>query len=606
MAFYLAIEGGGTRTVGGFYDDTTLLAEATAGPSNPLAYGTAAAAGVISELATRLVTPGVEAYTLLAGIAGMMSEELARDMVGQLTTLPGLRHASITTDLHPLLYAHVPDRPGILAIAGTGSSILVHDGQGGFRRFGGRGQVMGDDGSGYKLGCAALQAIAHGEDGIAPPTSLQHGVPEALGLADAAALVPWSLAATKQSVAALASVVSEAAEGGDRVALECVQTQARLHARLTAAAAGTIAGDGTIPLFVQGGVIEHSELFRRYYFDYLSGTPRLTHEALRVRGHEAVLSLRGVNGAAPWCHEIGVDSPTLSSTEGQSENVAPIDQVDTATFVTSMVDHQRHVVRSLQQQHGALTKVVDKAGAALRAGGRILYMGAGTSGRLGVLDASECPPTFGTDPSQVVGIIAGGERALRDAVEGAEDDEVQGVADLQAQSPETQDILIGIAASGTTPYVLAALDHGRKLGCTTVLLCCNPQMAGHPVDHVIALATGPEVLPGSTRLNAGTATKVALNIITTGAMAQSGYVYAGCMVKMRASNIKLRARAVRMVAALADVSEARSAKLLEDAKYDIPIALIMAWHAVDASVARQRYQKSEGRLDEMIKESATP
>ncbi len=602
MAAYLAIEGGGTRSVAGFYQDEQLMGEAIAGPSNPLAYGPSATAGVILELAARLIPADQQDVTVLAGIAGVVSSEVARSVAAQLASSPVLKSVCISTDLHPLLYAQVPERPGILAIAGTGGSVLVHDGQGAFRRFGGRGPVMGDEGSAYQIAVGALRALARAEDGVGPQTALQTALPAHLALPDADALVPWSLTASKRELAALALCVADVAKAGDAVAHACICTQAERLAALVTSARRSLIGEEAVPLFTQGGVVEHCDVFRQHFFTCLGDQATIVPTALLLRGHAAVHRMAVGTEHCDWCFRSDRGAATLAPTEGQSDTVAPLDTLDSKTLVDTMIAHEARVGRALTQQADVLARVTDCAGEALRAGGCILYVGAGTSGRLGVLDASECPPTFGTAPEQVMGIIAGGEQAIRVGVEGAEDDQEQGRADISALDPTPADIVIGIAASGTTPYVHAALGFAREAGATTVLLCCNPLVTGVPCDHLIALPTGPEALPGSTRLNAGTATKVALNIISTGAMAQSGYIYRGQMVKMRPSNIKLRARAERMVQGLSGCSEVRARDLLEHADYDIPTALLMARHQVDVATAQAHYHKHDRQLHSAMEE----
>jgi N-acetylmuramic acid 6-phosphate etherase len=265
-------------------------------------------------------------------------------------------------------------------------------------------------------------------------------------------------------------------------------------------------------------------------------------------------------------------------------------------LVDAMIAREAMVGRALRQQADQLAEVVALAGQTLRQGGRLFYIGAGTSGRLGVLDASECPPTFGVEPERVTGIMAGDDIALRESVEGAEDDACQGVADLFSETPTPSDLVVGIAASGTTPYVRAALDAARAEGIPTVLLCCNPQIPDNAADHCITLPTGAEVLPGSTRLNAGTATKVALNIISTGAMALSGFIYKGQMVCMRPTNAKLRKRAERMVSMLAKVSEDEARRALEVANFHIPLALVMVIRGCALDEAEALHTLHKGQL----------
>ncbi len=600
MAWYLALEGGGTRTSAGLYEDDRLVAESVAGPSNPLAYGVATTAGVIASLARELIPPDVHNVTVLAGVAGVMSRRIAQDIAAQLAAVPRLGALCITTDLHPLAYAHFPDSPGMLVIAGTGASILVHDGTHRFVRVGGRGPVMGDEGSAYQIAVAALRAIARAEDGVGAKTPLQHMLPEALKLRDTEALIPWSLVASRQELAGLAKVVDRAAQDGDPVARACITAQARQLASLTLAALWQLPGADPVPLIVQGSVIEDCRLFRDTYLDGACCERRLALTELRFKNHRAVLELRHLAGDEDWCHRFAPDTSAVAPTEGACRGMEPIDLMSPTTLVDAMIGHEAMVGRALRQQASRLSDVVALAGQTLRGGGRLIYIGAGTSGRLGVLDASECPPTFGVDPERVTGIMAGDDVALRESVEGAEDDACQGVADLFARKPSPTDLVVGIAASGTTPYVRAALDAARAEGIPTVLLCCNPQIPESTADHCITLPTGAEVLPGSTRLNAGTATKVALNIISTGAMALSGFVYQGQMVCMRPTNVKLRKRAERMVAILASVSEDDARRALESAEFRIPLALIMVLRKCTLERAKALYDAHGGQLHAIL------
>ncbi|MDC0715126.1 N-acetylmuramic acid 6-phosphate etherase [Stigmatella sp. ncwal1] len=232
---------------------------------------------------------------------------------------------------------------------------------------------------------------------------------------------------------------------------------------------------------------------------------------------------------------------------------------------------------------------------ALRAGGRLLYVGAGTSGRLGVLDASECPPTFGSPPSQVQAALAGGRRAMTRAVEGAEDDAQEGAKAVRRFRAGPRDVVCGISASASTPYVLGALAEARRRKAHTVLVCCNPPQRGTSVDILILAPTGPEVVAGSTRLKAGTATKLILNALTTTAFISLGKVYRGRMVDVRPTNAKLRARAARMVAELTELSLAEAQRLLVSAGGEVKVALAMHFTKLEPQEARKRLRTSSLR-----------
>jgi N-acetylmuramic acid 6-phosphate etherase len=246
----------------------------------------------------------------------------------------------------------------------------------------------------------------------------------------------------------------------------------------------------------------------------------------------------------------------------------------------------RAVRTALPSVTGAARAVAD----ALRAGGRLLYVGAGTSGRLGVLDASECPPTFGTDPSQVQAVIAGGRQALTRAVEGAEDDKAAGAQAVRRFRAGPRDVVCGISASASTPYVLGALAEARRRKARTVFVCCNPPGPRLRVDFLILAPTGPELVAGSTRLKAGTATKLILNAITTAAFVSLGKVYRGRMVDVRQANAKLRARAVRMVAELTELPLASARRLLGAAGGSVKVALAMHFTGLGPEEARERLQ----------------
>lgn len=267
-------------------------------------------------------------------------------------------------------------------------------------------------------------------------------------------------------------------------------------------------------------------------------------------------------------------SRTLA-TEGVDERFSHLDEMDVDELARVMNDADRGVPEAVERALPQIIPAVDAIAGQFIAGGRIIYIGAGTSGRLGVLDASECPPTFNTRPEQVVGIIAGGDVALRSAIEGAEDDAEQGAADLAAIDVGPMDAVVGIASSGRTPYVLGALRHARSVGAVTAALSCNTDAEISAVaEHGIEVVVGPEVLAGSTRLRSGTAQKLVLNMISTITMVRAGKVMGNRMVDMRASNEKLRIRAVRMVAELAEVDEERATAALDDADWSVKEAVL--------------------------------
>lgn len=255
------------------------------------------------------------------------------------------------------------------------------------------------------------------------------------------------------------------------------------------------------------------------------------------------------------------------------------------------------VARAIPQ----ITALVEDLVQGMKQGGRLIYCGAGTSGRLGVLDASECPPTFCSDPGQVVGLIAGGDTALRSAIEGAEDQRDGAVPALTKLSLTEHDTLIGIAAGGTTPYIWGAIEHGKRQGATTAVLTCVPTDTLDPAevaraDHKIELLVGPEVLTGSTRMKAGTATKLALNMITTTAMLQLGKAWGNLMVDLRATNAKLLDRSIRIVASQAGITRDAAAEVLRQAEGRVKPALVMAIKGVGYDEATAMLDEHDGKL----------
>ena len=272
---------------------------------------------------------------------------------------------------------------------------------------------------------------------------------------------------------------------------------------------------------------------------------------------------------------VQVRSTQLSPTERRNPRSMKLDRLAVGDAVTLMLREEAKVTGALLKKQALLAKAVNVVAGAFRRGGRLFYVGAGTSGRLGVLDASECPPTFRTEPEVVQGIIAGGEVALRKAVEGAEDDAGAGATEMRKRRVSQKDVVVGIAASGTTPFVWGALHEAKQRGAATMLVCFNPNLsipAAWRPDVVIATDLGPEVLTGSTRLKAGTATKLVLNILTTLAMVRMGKVMSNLMVDVRPTNEKLRMRAVRIVRELTGADRRTAERALRECGWVIRAA----------------------------------
>lgn len=290
-------------------------------------------------------------------------------------------------------------------------------------------------------------------------------------------------------------------------------------------------------------------------------------------------------------------------TESRNPRSAEIDRLSTVEVLSVINQEDQTVAEVVATQIPMIAQAVDQIVAAFRQGGRLLYLGAGTSGRLGILDASECPPTYGTDPQQVVGLIAGGQRAVFSAVENAEDNRAAAIEDLQYIQLNSHDVLVGIAASGRTPYVLSGIEYAARLGCTTVGIACNPdspllQQAQIP----ICLAVGAEVVTGSSRMKAGTAQKLVLNMLTTASMIRSGKVYGNLMVDVQASNEKLVERQKNIVMQATDCQREQAEQALAECGNHCKTAILMILADLPSIEAKQLLQRHNGFIREALAE----
>ncbi|MDQ3951280.1 MAG: N-acetylmuramic acid 6-phosphate etherase [Gemmatimonadota bacterium] len=295
-------------------------------------------------------------------------------------------------------------------------------------------------------------------------------------------------------------------------------------------------------------------------------------------------------------------------TEQRNPRTVGIDLASPLEIVDLINAEDRTVADAVASQRERIGEVVGAAEATFRAGGRLFYAGAGTSGRLGILDAAECPPTFGTDPEMVQGLIAGGPPAILRAQEGAEDLPENGARDVDAHKVTARDFVVGIAASGTTPYVRGALTRAKEIGARTALVACSPPPADTlaQADMAIVAITGPEVVTGSTRMKAGTATKLILNTITTGAMIRLGKTYGNLMVDLRATNLKLKDRSERIVMEVCAVDRAEARRLLEAADKRVKVAIVMSKLGVDRAAAEAALEATGGVIRRVVRDEPPP
>ena len=288
-------------------------------------------------------------------------------------------------------------------------------------------------------------------------------------------------------------------------------------------------------------------------------------------------------------------------TEQQNPRTTAIDQLPTTEMLEVINDEDATVAKAVRDQLPAIAQAVDAIADCIRRGGRLIYVGAGTSGRLGVLDAAECVPTFSAPPDLVQGIIAGGKAALTKAIEGSEDDKSAGRRDLLALEPGPRDAVVGVAASGRTPYVLSAIEIANEIEAVTIAVSCNaPSPLLDLAKIEIGVVVGPEVITGSTRMKSGTAQKLVLNMLSTGSMIRLGKVYGNLMVDVQVTNEKLAARARRIVSQIANVGEERAAQLLEQTHNNVKAAIVVQLKQATPDEAKRLLADAGGRLREVI------
>ncbi|TEW54387.1 N-acetylmuramic acid 6-phosphate etherase [Psychromonas sp. RZ22] len=289
------------------------------------------------------------------------------------------------------------------------------------------------------------------------------------------------------------------------------------------------------------------------------------------------------------------------TTESRNKASENIDTLSTLDMLTIINNEDKKVALAISTILPQIAQAVDAIKQALDNGGRLIYCGAGTSGRLGILDASECPPTFGSPEEQVIGLIAGGKSAILKAVENAEDNTQAGKEDLQKIQMNSNDILVGIAASGRTPYVIGAMQYAQQLGCTVISLCCNQNSEMAKIaDIALDIIVGAEVVTGSSRMKAGSAQKMVLNMLTTGAMIKSGKVFGNLMVDVQATNAKLIERQKKIIMEATDCSREKAEQALMDSGNHCKTAIVMILTGVDVQQAKHNLQKNKGFIRQCI------
>jgi N-acetylmuramic acid 6-phosphate etherase len=580
----LGIEGGGTKTAWALVSNGAIIELGKLPPSNlrltPL------------DQITKIfrVLPG-EVDRIGVFLAGCATEEdraallkLARAVWPKAKIVAG-------SDRDSGMAACLRDRDGIAVNAGTGSSVTGRSGRR-IEKAGGWGHILGDAGGAYFVSIRALRSILREYDLRRGEREFAANILHALGLNNFDELVRWAQAADKMEIASLAPVVFEAARKSDESARQIIAAGVSALVDFTTAVSMRLQLEYP-EVRLMGGLFENQKFYEVVFTKALSE---------KIPGAKVALSDTPPEVGAAWLaaeEELLVakaekrteTAELIASTEEANPKSASLDRLTAREIVELFVAEEKSVEEGLRESADELARAIEMSASTIANGGRMFYVGAGTSGRLGVLDAAEIPPTFGASPDLFQGIIAGGAPALRRSIEGAEDDARAGMLAIDERGVKGADLVTGISASGRAPFVMGALGRAREIGAQTILLTCNPPVvaavspattslsaAGTAAstgdwDLVINLAVGPEILAGSTRLKAGTATKVALNIISTGAMARLGRVRGNLMIDLQPTNKKLRERAVGLVSQLAKCDPESARSRLERADWNLRMAL---------------------------------
>ena len=597
---FLGIEAGATHTSVLLADeDDQVLMRFDLGSANVRLASDAELTRLFQSISERTNSPA----SIAAGMAGVRNEtDLRRVLTLARCVWPEVP-LRITSDLEtPMMAAGpLPDWAAarVLLLSGTGSCALGRDRAGQTMKFGGRGHILGDQGSACDIALAALRRIVYQHDLKAEFPALGRAVLRALQLNDPDDLIPWTQVAEKHDIAQLAITIFQESLNGDALAREIIHHAAEKLADMALRCAEHLVGKNQRVQFVfSGSVLIKQPAFAatvsrrihelwprcrvlRLKRESVWGAVEIAKEQMRnaecgMRNNETQMRKSDHSTfRVPHSEIVSLASLAYSPTEKRNPRSMHFDTMPLDEAVVLMLKEDAKVPRAVLRASADIVWTVEKIIAAFAHGGRLFYAGAGTSGRLGILDASECPPTFRVSPEQVQGIIAGGRRAIWSAVEGAEDDYAAGASTIRERGVRSGDVLVGIAASGRTPFVWGALHEAKKLGAVTVLLCFNPKIKvkpEHAPDKMILINTGPEVLTGSTRLKAGTATKLVLNIFTTLAMTRGGKVLSNLMVDMNPSNVKLRDRAVRLLRELTGCGAKTADEVLQKTGWQVKAA----------------------------------
>lgn len=539
------------------------------------------------------IAVGMAGVTMLDG----GSEALAHALAG---LWPGASIA-VAGDVVTAHAGALAGEPGVVLAVGTGAIALGLSAGGTMRRVDGWGQWLGDDGSGAWIGREALRAVVRAADGRGEPTALTDLAAHRFGgIASLPAQLPFEPTLPTQT-AAFVPYVIDAAASGDAVAGDIVGRASDAWADATLAAVRAVGADSVACV---GGLADVPALYDAWahaigpHAHVVVAAGRSVDGALALAERTDLPHEPQVSRASVWsAPHVAAEDLDVLETEGVREGLDDLDILSADEVVDALLDAEGKLASVLDGARDGLVDAVAAAEPALRRGGRLLYVGAGTPGRLAALDAAECPPTFGTPPGLVEAILAGGSDAAATAVEGAEDMSSEAEKALESRDVGSDDVVVGISASGRTPYVLAAIRRAHKLGAATIAVVNNAESPiADAADVAVELLTGAEVISGSTRLTAGTAQKVALNALSTATMVRLGKTYGPRMVDVAASNHKLRRRASRIVREVCGVEDATAVETLEAAGWQVKTAIVALLADIDIDEARARLGAGDGRV----------
>ena len=605
--FVIGVDGGGTKTEAVVVDsEGRILGRGHGGASNPYLVGWT---NTMAEIRTAVINAASDAGIDVTQAAAITLALAGVDRPAERKTLWRLAHVAwpqipvrVENDALAALVGGTGTKYGIVVIAGTGMIAYGVNSEGTEARAGGWGRHV-DRGSAYAIGIEAIRAVLAGVDGTGMATCLTDSLLKHLGMITAEDLLPWvhEHADQTEKIAKLAPLVIACAQDGDTVAADILAqgADALAHAAWTVARHLNL-DKGPFPIVLTGGLLHNHPFFWNVVTQAIqtrlpSTTP--TPPAHSAAVGAAYLAWEYIGHTIVLEHSMPPEGERVWATEQPNVLTRHLDMRTPLEIVGLMHVEDKRAVHTIHPALPTIAAAVEAIVPRMLRGGRLIYIGAGTPGRLGIVDASECPPTFGVSPERVIGIIAGGKEALFSAQEGAEDDEPAGRQDIASLGIGELDTVVGLSASGRTPYVIGALQEARARGALTIAIVCNAQT---PMDSeaelVIHLPVGPEVIAGSTRLKAGTAQKLVLNMLSTAVMVHMGKVYDNLMVDVQPANQKLRTRAQRILATACGIDEEAAREALERSNWNVKVALVSTLLECSPEEARTRLQEANGHV----------